>query len=164
MVALQTCSPQRQTAQQIQRVQTQQLNATLLSLRQKLVYTGLQQLGAPYQYGGETPEAGFDCSGLIQYVYGMNGIQVPRVTSDQLTVLVSVPPAELQPADILMFKTGDKTYHAGIYLGANHMLHAPATGRKVTVSDFSNQYWQSRLLKVGHLQPLLIHAQQLTSR
>lgn len=123
-------------------------------LRKAVVYTALQQLGKPYLYGGATPIAGFDCSGLIHYVYQAHGMVLPRTTGPQLKQLVKVSTAQLAPGDLLFFNTGKQALHAGIYLGDKHMLHAPATGRKVTVSDFTKAYWKTRYLAAGRV-PIL---------
>ncbi|MBW4079101.1 MAG: transglycosylase SLT domain-containing protein [Acidobacteria bacterium] len=91
--------------------------------------------GTPYVWGGTTP-AGFDCSGLVQYVYGQLGINVPRTSQEQATVGTPVSSlAAAQPGDLLFFAGSDGTAsspgHVGIYIGNGQMIAAPYTGTVV---------------------------------
>lgn len=91
--------------------------------------------GTPYVWGGSTP-AGFDCSGLVQYVYGQLGINVPRTSEEQATVGTPVSSlAAAQPGDLLFFAGSDGTAsspgHVAIYIGNGQMIAAPYTGTVV---------------------------------
>ena len=93
-----------------------------------------QFLGVPYLWGGTTP-SGFDCSGLVQYCYSNAlGIQLPRVTQDQINCGVHVPRDQLQPGDLIFPHIG----HVQIYIGDGNVLHAPQTGDVVKVSRIGN--------------------------
>jgi cell wall-associated NlpC family hydrolase len=89
-----------------------------------------QFLGVPYVWGGESP-SGFDCSGLVQYVYGKEGINLPRVASDQANSGTEVSAADAKPGDLVYF--GKPAHHIGIYLGNGMMLDAPHTGASVRI-------------------------------
>jgi cell wall-associated NlpC family hydrolase len=85
-------------------------------------------VGRPYLYGGSSP-AGFDCSGLVWYVYHELGLEVPRTAAEQRASAMRVTQAELRPGDLVFFYTPDD--HVGIYLGDGEFVHAPADGRTV---------------------------------
>jgi peptidoglycan DL-endopeptidase CwlO len=97
--------------------------------------------GTPYVWGGSSP-GGFDCSGLVQYVYGQLGINVPRTSQEQATVGTAVPSlAAAQPGDLLFFAGSDGTAsapgHVGIYVGNGQMIAAPYTGTVVQQQSVS---------------------------
>jgi cell wall-associated NlpC family hydrolase len=93
-------------------------------------------LGVPYRWGGASP-AGFDCSGLVMYVYAQIGIALPHYTVAQYGLGVPVPRDRLQPGDLVFF---DGLGHVGIYIGANQFIHAPHTGDVVKVSTITGWY------------------------
>ena len=107
------------------------------------------QLGVPYLWGGVTPGAGLDCSGLTQYVYRSVGVNIPRIADDQLKsgVGTRVDTRNLQVGDQLFFSEDGKTAsHTGIYVGNGMMIHAPSTGDVVKYSNINSEYYQSRLM------------------
>ena len=93
-------------------------------------------LGVKYTWGGNNPEEGFDCSGLVKYVYAHFGITTPRVSRSQATFGEAVSMNDLQPGDLVYFGR-DAVSHIGIYIGGNNMLHAPEPGKNVEVRDMS---------------------------
>jgi hypothetical protein len=96
-----------------------------------------QQLGTPYVWGAEDPSSGFDCSGLVQYVYGQLGIDLPRVSADQAKVGTPVASlAEARLGDLVAF--GSPVDHIGIYAGDGKMVVAPHRGDVVKVQDITS--------------------------
>lgn len=113
----------------------------------------LQLQGKPYVYGGESPSQGFDCSGLVYYVYNRQGVRLPRDTQSLARQLPAVDPEQRQPGDLLFFTTDRPFSHVGIYIGDEHFVHAPSarTGR-VMVSDLRQPYWRERFIGVRRPQ------------
>jgi cell wall-associated NlpC family hydrolase len=106
-------------------------------------------LGTKYVWGGTSPSPGFDCSGFTQYVYRHFGIELPRVSYDQVNVGTPVARDQLQPGDLVFFKkSGQLVHHVGIYVGNNCYMHAPQTGDVVKVSPLTrSDYYAARRVK-----------------
>jgi cell wall-associated NlpC family hydrolase len=101
-----------------------------------VVSAALSQVGVPYVWGGATPGVGLDCSGLVVVAYHAAGITLPRTTFEQARVGITVPVAQLAPADLLFFRGGDPADdlgHVALYLGGGAMVDAPHTGAAVRV-------------------------------
>jgi peptidoglycan DL-endopeptidase CwlO len=95
-------------------------------------------LGVPYVFGGESP-AGFDCSGLVEFVYAKVGISLPHSSMEQGHMGTRVSVQDARPGDVVVFNGGS---HVGIYIGDGHMIDAPYPGRDVSVDKiYSNDYW-----------------------
>ncbi|MCR5575812.1 MAG: C40 family peptidase, partial [Oscillospiraceae bacterium] len=94
----------------------------------------LEFYGCDYKYGGKSPETGFDCSGLVWYVYDHFGIPLNRTAADQAKNGEHVPPEEIAPGDIILFYRGGWIGHAGIYLGYGEYIHSMDVGIGVVVS------------------------------
>ncbi|BCO32482.1 hypothetical protein TspCOW1_25850 [Thiohalobacter sp. COW1] len=118
--------------------------------RRQLVAHAERMLGHPYRYGGESPQLGFDCSGLVYFSHRQLGIEVPRTTRDQRRRSRAVPLQALQPGDLVFFDLSDtKTRHVGIYIGGGRFIHAPTSGKRVSVSSLDNPYWRRHLAGAG---------------
>lgn len=104
----------------------------------------LSHVGVRYKYGGNTPERGFDCSGLVRWVYNRTwGLMLPRRAKEMAQLGTEVDKTELQPGDLVFFNTLRRTFsHVGIYLGDGQFLHAPSSGGKVRVDNLDENYWQ----------------------
>lgn len=101
-----------------------------------VVKAALQFRGIPYVWGGEDPNTGFDCSGLMQYVFHKYGVDIPRVTYDQFRSGTPVPTRAMRPGDLVFFHMGSQgPGHVGIFIGNGKFLHAPQTGDVVKISD-----------------------------
>lgn len=113
-------------------------------LREEIVRTAKGFMGLPYQWGGDTPEKGFDCSGLIMASYQMNGLNIPRSSPEQFQKGRPVSRKELEKGDLVFFSTkrGRKVSHVGLYVGNNTFIHAPGTGKSIRVDSLSNPYYR----------------------
>jgi cell wall-associated NlpC family hydrolase len=101
-------------------------------------------VGTPYRYGGNTPEGGFDCSGLVTYVYrDMLDLRLPR-TSRELAGARGerVDDDRLAAADLVFFGSGEDVSHVGIYVGEGRFVHAPSTGGTVRLDRLDGVYWR----------------------
>lgn len=115
-------------------------------LRNEIIKTARRYIGVPYQWGGESPQTGFDCSGLTMVVYRINGLNLPRSSKQQWQVGRAIKLRQLQKGDLVFFAITDasKISHVGIYAGANKFLHAPGRGRKIEIASLSSKYFRSR--------------------
>ena len=115
-----------------------------------VLFTALGLVGTPYRYGGNTPDSGFDCSGLIGYVFrGAADLALPRTTREMSTMRgAAVRRDALQAGDLLFFATsgGRRVSHAAIYVGNGRFVHAPSSGGTVRLDSLSNSYWQKNYL------------------
>ncbi len=104
----------------------------------------VQSIGVPYKWGGQSPETGFDCSGLASYTYKKAGIILPRTAKAQLDTGQSVEKHRLQVGDLVFFKDPEKKggYHVGIYLGDGVLIHAPGKGSHVSFEELNNPYFK----------------------
>jgi cell wall-associated NlpC family hydrolase len=101
-------------------------------------------VGTPYQWGGESPAEGFDCSGLVQYAYGQAGLSLPRTAREQYHRMTEIAARELAPGDLVFFKPPEtRAMHVGIYIGNERFLHAPSHGKRVGYARLNNPYWHA---------------------
>lgn len=121
--------------------------------RSALIEDALSLQGVPYRYGKESPQEGFDCSGFVKYVYGKQGILLPRTVREMASTLPPVSKYDIRSGDLVFFNTSGKTYsHVGIFIQDDKFIHAPSrrTGH-VLVSSMNNNYWRKRY--VGARRP-----------
>jgi cell wall-associated NlpC family hydrolase len=111
----------------------------------RAVQLAQQQEGVPYQYGGHTPQ-GFDCSGLVYYVYGRLGVSLPRTAASQYDRTPRVARDDLQPGDLVFFLNAS---HVGIYVGDGWFIHASETGKPVAGAWLNTGYWHDNYYGAG---------------
>ena len=101
-------------------------------------------VGTPYRWGGNTPESGFDCSGLVNYVYrDMLDLRLPRSSRDLAAWQgPKIAPERLAAADLVFFGSGGNVSHVGIYVGEGRFVHAPSTGGTVRLDHLDGSYWR----------------------
>lgn len=102
-------------------------------------------VGTPYRYGGNTPESGFDCSGLIGHVYKTRaGVTPPRSVSQLQAWGQSVAGDAVRTADLVLFMHNGTATHGGIYVGDGRFVHAPSSGGVVRLDDLHSKYWATQ--------------------
>ena len=114
--------------------------------RAEALLQALLALGLDYRYGGNSPETGFDCSGLVAHVFReAYGIRLPQNARAQSEYGVRVSLAELRAGDLVFYNTLNRPFsHVGIYLGDGRFVHAPKTGAQVRVEPIRASYWMKR--------------------
>ena len=101
----------------------------------------------PYRLGGTDPVRGFDCSGLVTYVFNRLGYSVPRVVEQQYGVGTKIKPNQIRAGDLLFFATsGRQASHVAIAIDHHRFVHAPSGGGVVRVEDLSSRYWSARFI------------------
>lgn len=128
-------------------------------------------VGVPYRWGGTSPTTGFDCSGYVQYVFGREGVELPRTARQQAVAGAGRPTRwdAAGPGDIVMFaEPGEAISHVAFYVGAGRILHASASGGGVRYDDLATRrgrWYRERLVAVRRVTrrgPAV--AQQLLAR
>jgi cell wall-associated NlpC family hydrolase len=120
--------------------------ARVLQSAQDLAIYALGLIGVDYRYGGNNPEHGLDCSGLVRYVFQeVVGVTLPRTAREMARLGGRVAPGDLKAGDLVFFNTRSSPFsHVGIYLGDDRFIHAPHRGGEVEIGTMSQRYWQQR--------------------
>lgn len=121
--------------------------------REASVAQAMMLVGAPYRYGGASPSTGFDCSGLVYYVYGQllgssERARLPRSAAQWAAASRSVPSGQMRRGDLVFFNTSRRARysHMGIYVGDGQFVHAPSTGKRVRKNSLSERYYKQHFL------------------
>jgi cell wall-associated NlpC family hydrolase len=114
--------------------------------RLEIVMLALGQIGVPYVWGGTSPHRGFDCSGLVAYVFRQGAqLALPRTAFEQARMGRSTDDGQLRPADLVFYNTLGREYsHVGIYIGDDRFVHAPARRGVVRVEPMRLGFWRDR--------------------
>ncbi|WP_246264128.1 C40 family peptidase [Aromatoleum toluvorans] len=122
---------------------------------QDLINQGMEYLGIRYRFGGNSPETGLDCSGLVQNVFrNALGLNLPRAARDMASVGEKVGMQDLKPGDLVFFNTMRRAFsHVGIYVGEGRFLHAPSRGGEVRIDEMSQSYWAKRFNGARRMVP-----------
>lgn len=110
----------------------------------------LEQVGVPYRYGGNAP-GGFDCSGLVQYSYQRAGLNVPRTTTQLWSAAATIEQDDLRAGDLLFFRIAGKMSHVGMYLGERRFVHAPQSGRTVSVASLESPFYRQAFVRAARI-------------
>ncbi|MBN3851564.1 peptidoglycan endopeptidase [Paraburkholderia sp. Ac-20342] len=114
--------------------------------REEISIQAMSLVGVPYRWGGNTPDSGFDCSGLVRYVVlRAASVNLPRTTAEMSSRGESIEPDEIAPGDLIFFNTTGRAHsHVGIYVGKLRFVNAPSTGGTVRLDYLTNPYWAKR--------------------
>lgn len=112
---------------------------------QRAVQAAESQIGVPYEWGGEQPGVGFDCSGLTQWSWGQAGVGIPRTADEQYHAVAWVPLSSMEPGDLVFWGSGGYADHVAIYVGNGMVVHAPSSGQTVR----EQAIWDNGLLGAG---------------
>ncbi|SAK87063.1 NLP/P60 family lipoprotein [Caballeronia catudaia] len=123
--------------------------------REEISIQAMSLVGVPYRWGGNTPDAGFDCSGLVRYVVDRAAsVNLPRTTAEMSSRGDSVEPDEIAPGDLIFFNTTGRPHsHVGIYVGKLRFVNAPSTGGTVRLDYLTNPYWAKRFDGIRRVAP-----------
>jgi cell wall-associated NlpC family hydrolase len=108
--------------------------------RQRVVEIARKHVGTPYRWGGSSP-SGFDCSGLVRYVYAQVGVSLPHNAAEQYRYGKPISRDRLEPGDLVFF---DGLRHNGIYVGRGRFIHARQTGKRVGIASLAEDWYAAR--------------------
>ncbi len=113
-----------------------------------VLFRAIALVGTPYHYGGNTPQGGFDCSGLVGYVFrDAAGVALPRTSSDMSDIRVRrLDREDLQAGDLVFFAEHSHVSHVGIYVGEQRFVHAPNSGGTVRLDRLDGAWWNQHFV------------------
>lgn len=114
-------------------------------IRDEIVRRARRYIGIPYRWGGNSPDEGFDCSGLTRAVYQLAGLDLPRTSKDQFASGTEVKIGKLKKGDLVFFSSpgGNSISHVGIFIGDKKFIHAPGRNQNIRIDSLSNAYFRS---------------------
>ena len=135
------------TARTVQLVRISNIDRTQGS--QELMLHSMGLIGTPYRWGGSSTATGFDCSGMIQFVYkNALGVSLPRTARDMAAASRKIPDNQLKAGDLVFFNTGGSSQysHVGLYIGNGEFIHAPSSGKTIKTEKLSSPYYAKHYL------------------
>ena len=135
------------TARTVQPVRISNIDRTQGS--QELMLHSMGLIGTPYRWGGSSTTTGFDCSGMIQFVYkNALGVSLPRTARDMAAASRKISDNQLKAGDLVFFNTGGahKYSHVGLYIGNGEFIHAPSSGKTIKTEKLSSPYYAKHYL------------------
>jgi nlpC/P60 family protein len=135
------------TARTVQPVRISNIDRTQGS--QELMLHSMGLVGTPYRWGGSSIATGFDCSGMIQFVYkNALGVSLPRTARDMAAASRKIPDNQLKAGDLVFFNTGGSSQysHVGLYIGNGEFIHAPSSGKTIKTEKLSSPYYAKHYL------------------
>jgi len=123
--------------------------------REEISIQAMSLVGIPYHWGGNTPDSGFDCSGLVKYVFARAAhVDLPRTTADMSQRGETIDPDEIAAGDLVFFNTTGRPHsHVGIYVGKLRFVNAPSTGGTVRLDYLTNPYWAKHFDGIRRMAP-----------
>ena len=141
-------APATQARSSVQPVRITHINP--LHGSQELMLNSMGLIGTPYKYGGTDTSTGFDCSGMIQFVYkNALGVNLPRTARDLAAASRSIDKNQLKAGDLVFYNTGSPYSHVGLYIGNGEFIHAPSSRGTIRTEKMSNPYFAKRFNKAG---------------
>ncbi|MFK3772420.1 C40 family peptidase [Pseudomonas sp. NPDC089406] len=136
----------------------QGLQAVAMSPKQssEVLSRAVNVLGTPYRWGGSSPKKGFDCSGLVKYAFNdVADVDLPRTSNAMAQGQgVKVAKGDLKPGDLIFFNIKSRRVnHVAIYLGNDRFIHAPRTGKRVSIDNLTKPYWQKHYVVAKRVLP-----------
>jgi cell wall-associated NlpC family hydrolase len=137
-------APQSKTQQALSRLHD--MTERVTSRASDLAVEAMSTIGIKYRYGGNSPESGLDCSGLVRYVFKAAwGTDLPRTAAEISRVGEKIDKHDLQPGDLVFYNTLRRGFsHVGIYLGDSKFIHSPSAGGEVRIESMDIAYWNKR--------------------
>lgn len=123
-------------------------NTDSVNAANAVLFRAMSLVGTPYHWGGNTPTSGFDCSGLVTYIFrDAAAVTLPR----QSETMAQIPGRELsrrqlQSGDLVFFASGDLVSHVGVYVGEDRFVHAPNSGGTVRLDHLDGAWWKTHFV------------------
>lgn len=122
------------------------MHVTHAAASPELMLHSMSLVGTPYRYGGDSRNTGFDCSGMVQYLYkSALGVSLPRTARDMAAAGINIDKSRLRVGDLVFFNTNGSTYsHVGLYIGDGQFIHSPNSRSVIRTNHLNERYYAQR--------------------